>query len=73
MEKDNNIFNEDFLSKINEIEITKDEIDAIYYFLSLFKDSMTDEELVLWDSILEKKDPDYNTYEDNEEIDDSDD
>jgi hypothetical protein len=31
---------------------------------------MSDEELVMWDSILEKKDPEYNTYD--EETEDSD-
>ena len=72
MENNNlsNIFNEEFLSKINDIEMNKEEIDAIYYYISLFNESMSDEELVMWDSILEKKDPEYNTYD--EETEDSD-
>ena len=72
MENSNNnsLFNDEFLSKINEIEINKEEIEAIYYYLSLFSESMSDEELVMWDSILEKKDPDYDTYD--EETEDSD-
>jgi hypothetical protein len=66
----NNLLNEDFISKLNEIEINKEEIEAIYYYISLFSESMSDEELVMWDSILEKKDPEYNTYD--EETEDSD-
>jgi len=67
----NSIFNEEFLSKVNDIEINNNDIEAIYYYISLFHESMTDEELVMWDSILEKKDPEYNTYDD-EETNDSD-
>ena len=45
-----------------EIKITEKELDAIYLYIEMNSDTMTDEELAMWKTVLEKFDPHF--YED---------
>jgi hypothetical protein len=67
-----NIFNDELLKKIDEIELNQEELDALYAYLSMFEETMTDEEKAFWSIILEKKDPEYyETYDEEDEDSDS--
>ena len=66
----NNIYDENFLAKLDDLVLSQEEISSIYMYLSLFEDAMTDEEKALWSIILEKKDETYESTD--EEIEDSD-
>jgi len=45
--------------------MTEEEIDSIYKYLSLFYDTLSDEEIEYWKSVLEVNDPEF--YTDEEE------
>jgi len=47
--------------EIENIEITEEQIHAIYLFLSMNYDEMTIDEKLYWHFILEKIDPEYGT------------
>jgi hypothetical protein len=44
--------NDDFIKKLQEIELSEYEKDAIYMYLSLFNEDLSDEEKSLWYDIL---------------------
>lgn len=55
---------------MQEINFSENDIDAIYKYLALTIDSMKTEDIELWLGILDKIDPDYKNYEDDEIDDD---
>lgn len=68
MKKNDPLFNKEFIDNLENLELSKTDISAIYAYLSLFEKQMTLEEKALWSIILEKKDP---NYEDDDQISDS--
>jgi hypothetical protein len=44
----------------NKNQQTEEELDAIYKFLSLFFDTLSEQEKLIWDEILTEIDPEYN-------------
>jgi archaellum component FlaC len=49
--------------KIEQLEITEEQLDALYMFLSLDWESLTDDEKHYWRIIMEKIDPQFNDEE----------
>ena len=47
-----------------KIEITEEQLDAIYKYLAILYDDMSDEEKLMWISILEQYDPEFEDMED---------
>ena len=47
-----------------KIEITEEQLDAIYKYLAIMYDDMSDEEKLMWISILEQYDPGFEDTED---------
>lgn len=66
MKKNDPIFNKEFIDNLENLDLSKTDISAIYIYLSLFEKQMTNQEKALWSIILEKKDPDYEEIDDND-------
>ena len=49
---------------VDKVEITEEELDSIYIYLSIFMDMMKEEELSVWKNILEHIDKDYKNKDD---------
>ena len=49
--------------KIEQLEVTDEQIQALYMFLSLNWESLTDDEKQYWRIIMEKIDPEFNDEE----------
>lgn len=45
-----------------EIKITEEELDEIYRYIEFDYDNMTEEELLMWKTFLEKFDPNFYDY-----------
>lgn len=48
-----------------QIQVTEDQIQGIYMYLSAFMEQMNDEEVEMWKTILEKYDPEFKDQEDD--------
>jgi len=51
-----------------DLNLTDIDIDGIYKYLSISMDTMDNQELLMWISILEKYDPEYTDTQEDEEI-----
>jgi len=51
---------------MTEKQPTEEEIDAVYKYIALTIDEMSDDEQLLWLEILEKIDPEFNLEEDDD-------
>lgn len=66
-QENNSIYNNEFVKKIDELVINEEELDALYMYLAMFEETMTDEEKAFWSLILEKKDPEYDDQSNEDE------
>ena len=47
------------LENIEGRQLTEQELDALYLYLDMYMDDMSDEEKVFWTQLLEKIDPEF--------------
>lgn len=52
------------LENIEGRQLTEQELDALYLYLDMYMDDMSDEEKIFWTQLLEKIDPEF--YEDTD-------
>lgn len=62
----NNLFNDDFINALKDLSIDEKDLDGIYAYLAMFNDDLTTQEKAFWSVILEKFDPEYNDYDEED-------
>lgn len=56
------------MENINNLQrgnITEEELEGIYMYLSMYYEQMTMEQKVIWNDIMKKLDPEFNNIEDD--------